>query len=126
VLKHNSILFCFDCCYSKEKKKEIEIWRFVLIVDKKLIMSNHRLSTSNVPSSSAVQIAFDSNPTPHHCGYCNTNGSCTAGLCLSSSISLRKIHPSNCGYCQVERGKFSFGKNGILGNERIFFLFIVN
>jgi hypothetical protein len=84
-------------------------------------MSNHRLSTTNVPSSSAVQIAFDSNPTPHHCGYCNTNGSCTAGLCLSSSISLREIRSSNCGYCQVKRGKFSLGKNGILGNEGIFF-----
>ncbi|CAF1223886.1 unnamed protein product [Rotaria sordida] len=75
-------------------------------------MSTHRhdaSSISNVSSSSIVQIAFNSNPTPHHCGYCNTDGSCSAGLCPSSLISLRKIHSSNCGYCQTKRGKISFG-----------------
>jgi hypothetical protein len=83
-------------------------------------MSNRRHSTPNV-SSSIVQLAFDSNPTPQHCGYCNTNGSCTAGLCLSSSISLRKIHSSNCGYCQLKGGKISFGKNQkILLNKQNF------
>jgi len=48
-------------------------------------MSNRRHGTSNVPSS-IVQIAFDSNPTPHHCGYCNTNGSCTAGVVASTML----------------------------------------
>ncbi|CAF4615337.1 unnamed protein product [Rotaria sp. Silwood1] len=71
----------------------------------------HRASSiSNVPSSSSVvQIAFEQNPTPHHCGYCKTDGSCSAGLYLSSSVSLRKIHSSNCGYCQTQSGKISFG-----------------
>jgi hypothetical protein len=86
-------------------------------------MSNRRQGASNVSSSSVVQIAFDSNPTPHHCGYCNTNGSCTAGLCLSSSISLRKIHSSNCGYCQLKDGKISFGKK--FSNERNGFVFFI-
>ncbi|CAF2520543.1 unnamed protein product [Rotaria sp. Silwood2] len=75
-------------------------------------MSTHRhdaSSISNVSSSSIVQIAFDLNPIPHHCGYCNTDGSCSAGLYLTSSVSLRKIHSSNCGYCQTKSGKISFG-----------------
>lgn len=88
-------------------------------------MSNHRQSTSNVSSSSVVQIAFDSNSTPRHCGYCNTDGSCTAGLYLSSSITLRKVHSSNCGYCQLKDGKISFGKNSILEDEEIIFLVVV-
>lgn len=73
-------------------------------------MSSRRHGASNTSSSSVVQIAFDSNSTPHHCGYCNTNGSCTAGLYPSSVITLRRIHSSNCGYCQTENGKISFGK----------------
>jgi hypothetical protein len=88
-------------------------------------MSNRRHGASNTSSSSSssiVQIAFDSNPTPHHCGYCNTNGSCSAGLCLSSSISLRKIHSSNCGYCQIKNGKISFGKKKE-GTKEFFFCF---
>jgi hypothetical protein len=90
-------------------------------------MSNRRYGASNTSSSSSssssiVQIAFDSNPTPHHCGYCNTNGSCSAGLCLSSSISLRKIHSSNCGYCQIKNGKISFGKKKE-GTKEFFFCF---
>jgi hypothetical protein len=75
-----------------------------LIVDIK--MSNHRAN----PTTSSVQLAFTPDSTPNHCGYCNTNGSYTAGLCLSSSISLRKIHSSNCGYCQCKNEKISFGK----------------
>jgi hypothetical protein len=104
-------LFFFVVVVTPKKKKKKSIWRFVLIIDIEIIMSNRRHAASNVPPSSTVQIAFDSNPTPHHCGYCNTNGSCTAGLCLSSSISLRKIHSSNCGYCLLKDGKISFGKN---------------
>jgi hypothetical protein len=81
-------------------------------------MSTHRqgASSSNASSSSVVELAFDSDPTPHHCGYCNTNGSCTAGLCLSSSISLRKIRTSNCGYCHLENGKISLGKKVFVRN----------
>lgn len=70
-------------------------------------MSSRRHQTTN--SSSSVQLAFQSNPTPHHCGYCNTDGNCTAGLCLMTSIILRNIHSSHCGYCQLKNGKLSFG-----------------
>ena len=88
-------------------------------------MSSHRQSASNVPSSSTVQLAFDSNSTAHHCGYCNTDGSCTAGLSLSSSITLRKVRSSNCGYCKIENGKISFGNTRILRYEgSVFVLFI--
>jgi arginine-tRNA-protein transferase len=72
-------------------------------------MSTRRHVASNNSLSSVVQIAFDSNPTSHHCGYCNTDGSCSAGLYLSSLISLRSIQSSHCGYCQIENGKISFG-----------------
>lgn len=74
-------------------------------------MSTRRLNAASISSSSTscIQIAFETNPTPHHCGYCNTDGSCTAGLYLSSSIRLRKVHSSNCGYCKLESGKISFG-----------------
>jgi hypothetical protein len=50
-------------------------------------MSAHRYSaaSSNVPNSSVVQIAFDSDEAPVHCGYCDTNGSCTVGLYLFDS-----------------------------------------
>ncbi|CAF1231171.1 unnamed protein product [Adineta ricciae] len=67
-------------------------------------MASNRQSTATT-----VQIAFDSDPEPHHCGYCNTNGSCTAGLYNLSTITLRKVRSSNCGYCQKEGGKISFG-----------------
>ena len=73
-------------------------------------MAYRQQSASNSSSSSAVHIAFDSNVEPHHCGYCNTNGSCTAGSYLSSSVILRKTHSSNCGYCLNKTGKISFGK----------------
>ncbi len=36
-------------------------------------------SSSNIPPSSVVQIAFNPNEEPGHCGYCNTNGSCSVG-----------------------------------------------
>lgn len=71
-------------------------------------MSNRRHGTVN--TSTSVQIAFASDPTPHHCGYCNTDGSCSAGVYLSTSISLRKVRLSNCGYCPQKKGKVSFGK----------------
>lgn len=70
-------------------------------------------TASSTTSSSHIQIAFDSEPSPSHCGYCNTDGSCTAGSCLSkraSSVLLRKVHSSTCGYCQHKNGKISFGK----------------
>ncbi|CAF1552203.1 unnamed protein product, partial [Adineta steineri] len=42
-------------------------------------MFSRRHDTSNVSSSTtSVQIAFETDPTPHSCGYCNTDGSCTA------------------------------------------------
>ncbi|CAF3705709.1 unnamed protein product [Adineta steineri] len=73
-------------------------------------MFSRRHDTSNVSSSTtSVQIAFETDPTPHSCGYCNTDGSCTAGLYVSSSISLRRIRSSKCGYCNLESGKISFG-----------------
>lgn len=69
------------------------------------------MSASSQTISTAVQIAFDANPTPHHCGYCDTNGSCSAGLHLLTEISLRKVRLSNCGYCKTENEKkISFGK----------------
>jgi hypothetical protein len=54
-------------------------------------MSGHQQSTasSNVPTSSVVQIAFDSDVEPDHCGYCNTNGSCTVGLYLFDSTDYK-------------------------------------
>ena len=67
----------------------------------------------NGASASTVQIAFDANPIPHHCGYCNTDGSCSAGLSpydRASSVSVRRIRSSNCGYCHLEKGKISLGK----------------
>ncbi|CAF1516842.1 unnamed protein product [Adineta steineri] len=78
-------------------------------------MFSRRHDTSNVSSSTtSVQIAFETDPTPHSCGYCNTDGSCTAGLYVSSSISLRRIRSSKCGYCNLESGKISFGKKMVL------------
>lgn len=68
-------------------------------------MASNRQSTVTT-----VRIAFDSDPEPHHCGYCNTNGSCTAGLYNLSTINLRKVRASNCGYCLKQSGKISFGK----------------
>lgn len=44
------------------------------------------MSASSQNLSTAVQIAFDSNPTPHHCGYCDTNGSCSAGVVASTML----------------------------------------
>ncbi|CAF4697984.1 unnamed protein product, partial [Rotaria socialis] len=46
-------------------------------------MSTHRHDAS---SSSHVQIAFEPNSTPHHCGYCKTDGSCTAGIVSSKML----------------------------------------
>ncbi len=91
--RKRNLEICFDCRYT--------------------IMSTRRHVASNNSLSSVVQIAFDSNPTSHHCGYCNTDGSCSAGLYLSSLISLRSIQSSHCGYCQIENGKISFGKRKI-------------
>ncbi len=41
-----------------------------------LCRSNNKKSSM----SSIVQIAFGPNEDPVHCGYCNTDGSCSAGL----------------------------------------------
>ncbi|CAF1414654.1 unnamed protein product [Rotaria magnacalcarata] len=46
-------------------------------------MSTHRHDAS---SSSHVQIAFEPNSTPHNCGYCKTDGSCTAGIVSSKML----------------------------------------
>lgn len=83
-------------------------------------MSRHRHEPS---ATSRIQLASEPNAGPHHCGYCDTNGSYTAaGSYLASSIKLRKVHSSSCGYCLLNHGKISFGNKVCIQNHMCFLL----